>query len=192
MGYCPCCRMRVNTDRLTSGDGGLSWDFHGHSVVSTGYRGLVNLIGPLKGEALQYRINEQVVLKLVQILAEAQGDFPWLRSRISQEFGLGGRVEGPELDRPVEGIEWQDPQPAILRKPVQNAPALQRPVREPPVRDVARAFSRIGPIAPTAPPLSKRGESYMESSVTVEATKEELEELLRSLPGGKTQRANGA
>lgn len=189
LGVCPCCGLRSNVDYLTRGPSGLSWEFFGHSVVN-GYKGrLVNLIGPIHGPELPDAINTQLCLKMVEVLAGASEHFPWLRDHIAEKFelgkfDLGGFVEKPEIDRPVEGITWQDPSPA----------ALQKPVEEPLVRDVARTLSRVGPSAPTAPALSKRvqPEGHLKLSVALGTPKETLEKMLDSLAGGKTRKGSGA
>ena len=183
LGLCPCCGMRVNVDRMTQGSGELTWEFFGHSVVNGWHGHLVNLIGPIKGSGIPNTVNGQIILRLVEVLAGATEDFPWLKNHIAEKFKLGGFVESSELDRPVEGIKWQNPEPATL----------QAPVQEPTVRDVTKAFSRIGSPAPTAATLSKKvhQESYLESQVTLDTPKEKWEEMLATLAGGKTKMGNG-
>lgn len=175
--------MRVNVDRMTQGPGELTWEFFGHSVVNGWHGHIVNLIGPIKGDGIPNIVNSQIVLKLVEMLVEATEEFPWLKGHISEKLKLGGFVKSPELYRPVEGMKWENPEPA----------KLQRPVQEPPVRDVAKAFSRVGSHAPSAATLSKKvhQESYLESAVTLETPKEKLEEMLATLAGGKTKTGNG-
>ena len=188
LGVCPCCGLRSNTDYQTKGSSGLSWEFFGHSVVN-GYKGrLVNLIGPIHGPELPNAINTQIVLKMVEILAGASDDFQWLRDHIAErfdlgEFNLGGYVQAPELDRPVEAYQWKNPSPAELQKPVQA----------PPVRDVAQILSRVGPYAPTAPALSKKVQAagHLELEVALGTPKETLAKMLDRLDGGRTRPGSG-
>lgn len=117
----PFSGMRVNVDRLVNGPPNPIRELWGHSVIHPpGARYLTNLIGPIKGDALLRKVNEQFLIRVIDLLVMQVVAYPWIRRMVSERLQLdvfqGARVEAPEkarrvlppeLVKEVGGVAWQ-------------------------------------------------------------------------------------
>jgi len=146
----PFSGMRVNVDRLVNGPPSPIRELWGHSVIHPpGARYLTNLIGPIKGDALLRKVNEQFVIRVVDLLVMMVAEYPWIRRMVADRLQLdtfqGVRVEAPEkvrsvglpeLVREVGGVAWQK-----QRVEHQRAGSAVSPLS---VRTAATELSRVG------------------------------------------------
>ena len=131
-------------------------------------------------------VNEQLALKLVELLKLMAVDMPWLRPYVAQQLKIesfGERYVKPiTTELPVEEAKWQ-----------QNVEELNLKVEASSVRDVAKALSRVGLSAPFAPSLSWDNsplETVLEQEVEGVDQKKLAELLARH--GGRTSGETGA
>jgi len=193
LAHCPMCSMRVNVDKLCSQEPVPVDELTGHSVVSTGDKGLINLMGPVSNVDLVRVVKEQLALKTVALIKMMAVEFDWLKPHIVKELELdtfGERsVELMPLERPVEpafkreqkvgGIEtWQDVRP-------HNQEVV--PVH---ARDVVEMYPRT---ALSVQPVASRWQEMPVSIAYQQVQPPDPKALKKALAlsGGKTNRATG-
>ena len=139
------------------------------------------------GQVMDVRIlrivNEQLALKLVELLKLMAADMPWLKPYVAQQLKIessGERYVKPiTTELPVEEAKWQ-----------QNVEELNLKLEASPVRDVAKALSRVGLSAPSLSCDNSHLEMVLEQEVEGVDQKKLAELLARH--GGKTSRETGA
>jgi len=183
---CPLCGMKVNVDRLTNGPPQPVTELIGHSVISYGRGRITNLMGQVRDVRILKIVNEQLALKLVELLKLMAVDMPWLKPYVAQQLEIesfGERYVKPiTTELPVEEAQWQ-----------QKVEELNLEVEASPVRDVTKALNQVGLSAPSAPSLSWDNsplETVLEQEVEGVDPKKLAELLARH--GGRTSGETGA
>jgi len=193
----PFSGMRVNVDKLVNGSPNPIRELWGHSVIHPpGARYLTNLIGPIQGDVLLRKVNEQFLIRVIDLLVMQVAEYPWIRRMVSERLQLdafqgvrvgapekGRAVVPPELVQEVGGGAWQQKQVGELKRSA---------VSPLPVESVVEGLSKAGTSAQTAktPSTEVHGASLVGQVEGLDQA--EVMRLLSQLgAGGKMKRVIG-
>lgn len=193
----PFSSMRVNVDRLVNGPPNPITELFGHSVVNAPYTGrLVNLIGPIRGDALLRKVNEQFLIRVIDLLVMQVAEYPWIRRMVAEQLQLdafqgvrvgaaekGRAIVPPAFVQEVGGVAWQQREVGQLKR--QGVSLLS-------ARSVATELSRVGGSAQI---VQRPSEGVRQVVMLREVSGPDQAEAMRLLSqlgaGGGTRRATG-